>query len=239
LPEKNDTMTKTRTGKSRTATGGDAAAAAGDLGSLRLSAYEEIKRRITTLHYRPGESLNETRLSEELGIGRTPVHEAVNRLALEGMLEIFPRKGLIVKPISLDEVLEIAEARMVNEAWCASLAARRATDADLIAMREILNAMPEFIASRNIEALMNLDREFHCAISRAAKQRTLAEVLLQLHVRSLRFWFISLSEPHHIQDVLDEHLAVYQAIAERNPDKAAHLMRAHIQTYMNNITRKV
>ena len=230
-------MMKTRATKSRIVP--DVGAATGDIGSLRLSAYEEIKRRIITLHYRPGESLNEARLSEELDIGRTPVHEAVTRLALEGMLEIFPRKGLIVKPVSLDEVLAIAEVRMVNEAWCASLAARRATDEDLVAMRVILDAMPALIKARDIEALMNLDRDFHCAISRAARQRTLAELLLQLHERSLRFWFISLSEQHHLRDVLNEHKAVYKAIADRDPDKAAGLMQAHIQTYMDNITRKV
>jgi DNA-binding GntR family transcriptional regulator len=155
------------------------------------------------------------------------------------MVEVFPRKGVIVKPASLDEVLEIAEVRMVNEAWCASLAAQRATSTDLAVMRKILDAVPAFIASRDIESLMNLDREFHCAISRAAKQRTLGDLLLQLHERSLRYWFISLSEPHHIQDVLTEHQAVYQAIADHDSEKAAELMRTHIQTYMQNITRQV
>lgn len=213
--------------------------AEGDLGSLRLSAYEEIKRRIINLHYRPGEYLNEARLSEELEIGRTPVHEAINRLALEGMIEVLPRKGLFIKPVSLDEVLDIAEVRMVNESWCASLAAQRATATDLAAMRSILDALPGLIEAREVEGIMRLDRDFHCAISHAAKQRTLAEILLQLHERSLRYWFISLSEQRQMEEVLSEHQAVYEAIAARNPEKAADVMRAHIQTYMQNITRRV
>lgn len=73
--------------------------------SLRARAYEEIKRRIITLRYEPGAYLNEARVSEQLGIGRTPVHQALDRLMLEGMVEVIPRKGVVVRPVSLDEVL--------------------------------------------------------------------------------------------------------------------------------------
>ena len=69
-------------------------------------AYEKIKHRIITLAFRPGEHLNEARVCDALDIGRTPVHQAFCRLALEGMVEIIPRKGVIVRPVSLNEVME-------------------------------------------------------------------------------------------------------------------------------------
>jgi DNA-binding GntR family transcriptional regulator len=207
--------------------------------SLRAEAYREIKRRITTTAYRPGEILNETLVAESLRIGRTPVHEALNRLALEGMIEVIPRKGIIVKPVSLNEMREVAQVRVSNEVLCVSLAARHADDADIRAMRAVLDATPAAIAKRDVEAMMNLDRDFHCAISRAARNRTLADVLLQLHERSLRFWFISLSAPHHMEQVQREHRAIFNAIRAHDPRAAARAVTAHIHAYVGNITQQL
>ena len=83
--------------------------------SLRDAAYEAIKHRIITCAFRPGEYINEAYVSAVLGIGRTPVHQAIDRLMLEGMLDVIPRKGVIVKPVSLDEIMQIVEVRLLNE----------------------------------------------------------------------------------------------------------------------------
>jgi DNA-binding GntR family transcriptional regulator len=210
-----------------------------EVSSLRVAAYHEIKRRIITTAYRPGEILNETLVAESLRIGRTPVHEALNRLALEGMVEIMPRKGIIVKPVSMDEMRELAQVRISNEVLCVSLAARRADNEALRAMRTILDAVPAAIAKRDVEAMMNLDRDFHCAVSRAARNRTLADVLLQLHERSLRFWFISLSAPRQMEQVQREHRAIFNAIRTHNPRAAARAVTAHIHAYVRNITQQL
>lgn len=204
--------------------------------SLRDQAYSAVKRRIITMRYRPGEYLNEARVSDELGIGRTPVHQALDRLRLEGMVDIIPRKGVIVRPVSLDEVLELIEIRLVNEPYCAALAARRATGDEIAAMQAVLARTDEHIPSHDLEALMDLDREFHMGISRAAKNRVLAEFLLQLHERSLRFWFISLNHRHHLLQVRREHGEVLQAIADRNSEAAAVSIRTHIESFRNIIT---
>src|SRR5712672_2921568 len=79
-------------------------------GSLRDAAYDAIKHRIITCAFKPGEYINELQLSSILKIGRTPVHQALDRLMIEGMVEVIPRKGVIVKPVSLNEVLKIIEA---------------------------------------------------------------------------------------------------------------------------------
>jgi len=204
--------------------------------SLRDQAYSAVKRRIITMRYRPGEYLNEARISDDLGIGRTPVHQALDRLRLEGMVDIIPRKGVIVRPVSLDEVLELIEIRLVNEPYCAALAARRATSEEIAAMQAVLARTDEHIPTHDLEALMDLDREFHMGISRAAKNRILAELLLQLHERSLRFWFISLDDRHHLLQVRREHGEVLQAIAERDSEAAAARIRAHIESFRNIIT---
>src|SRR5262252_9866237 len=97
--------------------------------SLRDAAYEAIKHRIITCKFKPGECINEASVSALLGFGRTPVHQALDRLMLEEMVEVIPRKGVIVKPVILQDVMQMIEVRMINETHCAALAAERADDA--------------------------------------------------------------------------------------------------------------
>jgi DNA-binding GntR family transcriptional regulator len=207
--------------------------------SLRNRAYEEIKRRIITLDYAPGEHLNEAAISEALGIGRTPVHQALDRLMLEGMIDIIPRKGVIVRPISLDEHLQLTQVRLINEPYCASLAAERAEKQEIEAMRALLDRAHSRMDARDIAGMMDLDRDFHASISRAARNRVLADLLLSLHERSLRFWFISLSDAHHHKRVQREHEAVYRAIRDRDPERAADAARRHIESSRDNIMKSI
>lgn len=207
--------------------------------TLRQKAYEEIKRRIITMDYRPGEYLNEARISKALRMGRTPVHQALHRLQLEEMIDIIPRKGLIVRPISLDEIVNVTNARAVNEALCVSLAARWADNRDIENLRGILDRAQEMIPTRDIEALMNLDHEFHCEISRISRNPVLANILRSLHERSLRFWFLSLSTVRRLEDVHAEHEAIYSAIAGRDEARAAEAARVHIEQFQKHIVLAV
>lgn len=207
--------------------------------SLADIAYEAIKLQIITLKFEPGAYLNEAAVSEIIGIGRTPVHHAIRRLALEGMLETIPRKGLFVKPVSLKEVMEIIDVRLVNEVACVRLAARRATDKDIRAMKAILKEAAGKAARGDQEKQMLLDRDFHCAISRAAGNQVMADILRNLHERSLRFWFISLNDEPHRRDVQNEHAAILAAIEAHDPDGVAEVMRAHIEAFRKNVARYI
>ena len=119
--------------------------------SLRDAAYEAIKHRIITCTFRPGEYLNEAFVSASLGIGRTPVHQAIDRLMLEGMVEVMPRKGVIVKPVSLDEIMQIVDVRMINEIYGIRLAAERAEQAEITHLTDILARASQWIEARNSE----------------------------------------------------------------------------------------
>jgi DNA-binding GntR family transcriptional regulator len=205
--------------------------------SLRDAAYEAIKHRIITCAFKPGEYINELQLSSILKIGRTPVHQALDRLNIEGMVEVIPRKGVIVKPVSLNEVMQIIEVRLINEPQAARLAAEHASDADLVSLDDVLKRAKHWGSVRNVEKMMLLDREFHLLIARAAKNDVLTELLRSLHERSLRFWFISLNAPKQYERVLDEHGAILLAIQRRDPDKADAAMRAHIQSFRANVSQ--
>lgn len=207
--------------------------------SLLDQAYNEIKLRIITCGYRPGEVLSEAAISDELEIGRTPVHQAIHRLMMDGLITIMPRKGVMVAPAGVDEVMEIIDVRLVTECYCARLAADRADDSELQHLQKIVDASEKVTNQRDVEKMMLFDREFHDTLARAARNTVLADVLRSLHERSLRFWFISLRDPDHHRNVLAQHRAIVAALQSRQPDAAENAMREHILAFQRNVTRQV
>jgi DNA-binding GntR family transcriptional regulator len=205
------------------------------LESLRDVAYKEIKHRIITCVFRPGDYLIEAQISNVLGLGRTPVHQAIDRLMRDGLVEVIPRKGVIVRPVSFNEVMQIVDTRLHIEPWGARLAAERAVEKEVATMENVLDRAEHAMASRDIEQMMLLDRELHLTLARATRNDVLAEILHKLHERSLRFWFISLVDPGHHGEVQHEHHAVVQAIRDRNPDAAEGAMRSHIESFRRSI----
>lgn len=215
------------------------AAAAEPPVSLRTQAYLEIKRRINRLEYRPGAYLNEAQISRQLDIGRTPVHQALDRLMLEGLVQVIPRKGVVVQSISLEEVLQILEVRLVNEVHCVELAAERATSQQITAMQALLSSSEPVTRARDRERLMVLDQDFHRMISDAARNSVIADILRTLHDRSLRFWFIAVGDDLQLRRIAEEHRAIVAAIKQRNRRQAAVAMRAHIQSSRDHIMRAI
>ena len=203
--------------------------------SLRDRAYDEIKRRIITLEFRPGAYLNEAQISEELEIGRTPVHQALDRLMIEGMVEVIPRKGVLVRNVSLEEVRNLIEVRLINEPHAAALAAEKATKEELDHLQRLLDMSDDARAARNIETLMNLDRAFHQGIARTAGNEVLTDVITTLQDRLARFWFISLSADDQLDRVDDEHNRVMEGLRSRDPSVARAAMHHHIDSFRANI----
>jgi DNA-binding GntR family transcriptional regulator len=205
--------------------------------SLRDAAYEAIKLRIITCKFKPGECINEASVSELLGYGRTPVHQALDRLMLEEMVEVIPRKGVIVKPVILHDVMQMIDVRMVNETHCARLAAARADDTHIKALTSVLSRARQAISGRNVHAMMLLDREFHLQLAVASKNFELAEVLRKLNERSLRFWFISFNTSDHHRSFQEQHEAIFAAVRDRDTDGAESAMRAHIDAFRRSVAR--
>ena len=207
--------------------------------SLTEQAYAAIKQKIITLGFGPGTYLNIAAISQQLGVGRTPVHQAVSRLAHEGMIEVMPRKGMIVKPVSFQDVVQIIEARVVNESYCVRLAAENARRGDIAALEDILAIAGRAAEAGDTERMMLADRDFHCALSGIAGNAVLADILRNLHERSLRFWFISLHQSAHQREVAREHADIVAAIRNRDPNRAEQAMRDHIESFRGTIARSI
>ena len=187
------------------------------------------------LQFKPGECINEASVSALLGFGRTPVHQAIDRLMLEEMVEVIPRKGVIVKPVILHDVLQMIDVRMINETQCARLAAERADDSHVQSMSQVLDRARKAISERDIHVLMKLDREFHLLLANASKNFELAEILRKLNERSLRFWFISFTTPDHHYSFQQQHEALFEAIRAHDADKAESAMRVHIEAFRKSV----
>ena len=208
--------------------------------SLADQAYETIKHSIITTAFPPGASLNEVQLSEELGIGRTPVHHALHRLAQEELVDILPRKGVRVRPVLQDEIAALIEARLVTEPYCAARAAERVTQDQLDEPRRILaEAEAELEGEGRIETLMKLDGAFHSWANNVAGNPVLADVLDQFQHRSARFWFLSLSDAPHAEQVNEEHKSILRAIGARDPDGARQATEDHIKSFRRTILKVI
>jgi len=207
--------------------------------SLRDQAYDVIKHMIITCQLRPGEILSEAVLSTNLDIGRTPIRRAIDRLVGDGLVEVMPRKGSIVKPVSFDEILNIIDIRIVNESFCVRVAASSASPEVLAQLHHNLDAMLRSAKLGEIETIARLDQEFHALIAGAARNPIMSDLLSNLHDRSARLWFISLRANEQHLRVCDEHAAIIDGISRQDPDLAERAMRAHIESFRANISRQI
>lgn len=196
--------------------------------SRATAVYREIKRRITDLQYKPGDKLSEAKLAAELGLGRSPVRTALSRLQSEGWIEISPQSGTFVRGLSEQEVGEILETRLVLEAYLAGLAATRIEEAELAKLGRAFDEFGESVSHDRLDEYLDLDLQFHLAVYKAAGNRLIANILVNLidKVRWIRR--ASSGSPMRIQDALGEIRAVYQALCARDQAAASAAMRRHI-----------
>lgn len=199
-------------------------------------AYETIKEAVVSLRLVPGEVLNAAQLAQAFDLGRTPVARALHRLMAEGMVQILPRKGVAVVPLSLDEAMSLIEVRRVNEALCLTLAAERITAAELAHLEHLLDAFEAAAAERSIAKLLRADAEFHDAIAAASRNQVLIDLLQRLHLRSARFWAMSLSRQPHVEEVAAEHRAILRCLAAHDAAGARAAVEAHIDSFRDNLT---
>jgi DNA-binding GntR family transcriptional regulator len=206
--------------------------------SLADKAYEAVKRKIITLEFRPGQYLNETAVCKLLRIGRTPVHQAMHRLMLDGLVEIIPRKGVIVRSDSIDEVFDLMEARWVVEPYCAGMAAEQITAEDAEELERTLVVARQHLDSKATEGFMSMDRLFHARIAHAGNP-ILSEMLRTLHERSARIWFLNVWTHEDFAATQSEHEAILRAIKNSDKEGAASAMRDHLTSLRRRIIRSL
>jgi DNA-binding GntR family transcriptional regulator len=199
-----------------------------DMGRAGI-VYREIKRRITELVYKPGDKISEARIAEELGCGRSPVRTAFSRLQSEGWTEISPSSGTFVRGLSPAEITEILEARILLESYLAGRAARMMSEKELVRLRNAFSAFGGRVAADRLDEYLELDLQFHLAVYKAAANKVLSDVLLNLidKVRWIRR--ASAGNPSRIREAFSEIHAVLDALEARDEEAASAAMRVHIE----------
>lgn len=198
-------------------------------------AYEELRDRLVTLRIKPGEPIDEDQLGRELEMGRTPIREAIKRLALENLVTIFPRRGTFAAEINITDLAHITEVRQALEGQAAYRAAERLTDAQRADVLELLEELRASRGSEDTPALMALDTRVHRFIYRLSGNPFLEATLSRYFNLSLRIWYLVIDRLPHMFQRVHEHEPLLQAIADRDPERAREIVAGHVATFESEI----
>lgn len=206
--------------------------------SLRGRVFAQLRSQILTGVYKPGDSLIELRLSEQLGVSRTPIREAIRQLELEGLVQAIPNKGAFVKGITEQDVEDIFTIRTRIEGLAARWAAEKITEEEIKELKEALEFEEFYTMKNDVEQLMKFDSKFHDIIFRASKSSPLMHMLSTFHhyIQSARN--NSFDTPGRPVKAFEEHKAIFEAIREKNADIAEKLTIAHIRNASKNYNEK-
>ncbi len=188
--------------------------------SATRRAYRALERMIVTLELSPGSVTTEGALIERIGLGRTPVREAIQRLAWEGLLEVRARAGLAVKPLYASDWVKIIDARRGVEAVLARAAARHATRETAQRFHDALLAMRKAVVAGNVLAFLQADKALDEAMADASDNPYAAMVAEPLQIHSRRFWYRYQAESG-LSAAADRHMILIKAVLEGNGDEAA------------------
>lgn len=189
--------------------------------SLTERAYKQLEEMITTLQLAPGAVVSEATLSKRLGIGRTPIREALQRLAREKLVMVLPRRGIVVAEVNVRTQLRLIELRREVERLLARLAARRASDEERQAFRDIAAGMEQAAVGNDDLTFMRLDHQLNTLLIAAARNEFTAGAMAMMNGLSRRFWYIHYKQVADLPLAARLHAAEALAIAAGDEDAAA------------------
>lgn len=204
---------------------------------MNMEIYNEIKKRILTFDYEPGEMLNEKAIAGGFGVSRTPVREVLLRLEWEKLLTI-TRAGIMVSKVEFQQLREVFQARAPLEGLMGRLATLQMTDGHLFRMRKIKNECEEILISKDKKALMEVDVKFRDVIHDAAKNESLKEVSDYLYFQTQRLWFLIFDKTDFdslVQEEIEYMANSIEFFAQRDPEKAEDFRRGVIFTDLNRV----
>ncbi len=204
-------------------------------GLVAERAYVELRDRIVTLRLAPGTVLREDELMRELTIGRTPLREAVKRLALENLLSVQPRRGTFVSDVESADIVNITEVRAELEGYAAELAAQRIDDDAREAAEALLHEVEKLSRPDDQDWLMRFDERIHRFTWDASGNPYLAETLERYFTHSLRIWYLVLDRLPGLGHSVHDQAHLLEALLEGDAARARSLMREHVLDFQREI----
>lgn len=190
--------------------------------------YREATRRAVNWRFAPGERINEVALARELGVSRTPVREALNRLARDGFVRFVPNRGFLARDLSPELVRDLYELRAAIEVAAVRLACARATDAAIAKLARAWNSATENASARRLDRLTAADEAFHCGITRLSGNEQLLLTLDRVNAQIRYFRHVDQESPVRLDRTHREHAAVLQFLSRRDARRAGDLIEQHI-----------
>ena len=204
-------------------------------GLIAERAYRALRDRIITLELSPGTALREDALMAEMGIGRTPLREAVKRLALENLVAVQPRRGTYVTAVDAADIVHITEVRAELEGYAAELAARRMDAAARQAAASLLDEIDALCRADDQSALMDLDQRIHAFTWESARNPYLNATLERYFSLSLRIWHLVLDRVPGLGHAVHDQTNLLWALTDRDGARARSIMREHVLAFQRDI----
>ncbi|GGE05753.1 HTH-type transcriptional repressor RspR [Aureimonas endophytica] len=199
--------------------------------------YDRLRRAIITLAMLPSEALSEKELSLQLGVSRTPVREALIRLADEGLIDILPQRGSFVAPIRLRDV---EEAQFIREALERAIVKRLAKDCPAPVLAELsanLSRQEDAVARRDLDLFLELDEAFHRSLCEGAGLSRSWRLIQTVKLQMDRVRYFSLPEPGHLESLLAQHRGILAAIRTGDAERAEESMGIHLQEVLRTVRK--
>ena len=200
-------------------------------------AYYAIRAMIVRAELAPGSLISEADLMATLGLGRTPVREALRTLANEHLVDVYPRRGMFVAGIDTRDLSALNEIRGELEPFAARLAAVRSSDEDRAITDRLLSELDSLGNNPDPHVLMDIDQRMHHHVYKCAHNAYLEAALDQYFVHALRIWALALHKIEDLQLVVLEHKALLTAIRDGDADTAAELMFKHVAGFESEIRK--
>lgn len=201
-------------------------------GSRGDAAYAALRDRIVTLDLKPGSVISEEDLATALDMGRTPIREAIKRLAHEGLIVVLPRRGTFVSEITVTHPEEVAEVRASLEGLCARLAAKRRTEQDVAVLDGFRQELLALGQTTTVTDLISLDSRIHRALHLMAGNPLLLDTLEIYFNLALRIWHsvgVRRPDASYVLEEVAGHVALFDAIKNRDADLAEGLAARHVE----------
>ena len=198
-------------------------------------AYQQIKQKIISLELAPGAVIHDAELIRELGVGRTPIREALKLLEAERLVVTVPRRGIFVTHVSITDLQQITEVRMELEGLAARLAARRATADELEQLKTLAKTAADGNGLDDTATRLARDRELHQRLAAAAHNQFLEVEIERFYAVSTRLWYLTIERlPASEVDIL-AHQQIVEALEQRDELRAESLIREHIRDFQRTV----
>ena len=206
-----------------------------DYDLLSTKVYRILKASIIKGDLKPGEKLWESKIAEQLGVSRTPVREAIQKIAAEGFVKMEPNLGIVVHEFSFKDLKEVLQIRRVLEGLAASVAAEKINPEEISQLQKNIEETTICVIKNDLVTYLEFNAKFHSLIFQFSRNERLIKMSLQLVGPEHRFKIRALTIPGRLKYYLEEHQKIVEALKRRDAEQAGRLSQKHAENILKNI----